>query len=87
MLRRMLAISALLVLVGCGEKKVEKKEPIALDQVPANVLKVAKDKLPDVKFERAMKKPNGDFEVIGKNKIGKVREIDIKPDGTVTEIE
>jgi len=87
MLRRMLTISALLVLVGCGEKKIEKKEPITLDQVPANVLKVAKEKLPDVKFERAQKMANGDFEVIGKHKSGKIREIEIKPDGTVVEIE
>ena len=87
MLRRMLVISALLAAVGCGEKKIERKEPIGLDQVPANVMKVAKEKLPDVKFDHALRKPNGDFEVRGKNKAGKIREIDIKPDGTVIEIE
>jgi hypothetical protein len=73
------------VLVGCGETK--KKEPVPLDQVPENVMKVAREKLPDVKFDRAVRKPNGEYEVIGKNKDGKVREIDIKPSGEVTEIE
>jgi hypothetical protein len=71
--------------VGCGQDK--KKEPVALDQIPENVMKVAKEKLPDVRFERAVKKPNGEFEIIGKNKEGKVREIDITPAGEVTEIE
>jgi hypothetical protein len=85
--RRILTILTLLAAVGCGGSGMEKKVPITLDQVPENVMKVAKEKLPDVKFERAMKKPNGEFEVIGKNKNGKIREIDIKPDGTVTEIE
>jgi hypothetical protein len=84
---RLLTVLMLLVAAGCGSSTSEKKEPLALDQVPENVMKVAKEKLPDVTFERALKKPNGEFEVIGKDKKGKVREIDIKPDGTVTEIE
>jgi hypothetical protein len=74
--------------IGCSSGKViPQKAPIPLEQVPANVMKVAQQKLPGVKFERAMKKDNGEFEVIGKDPRGKVREIDIRPDGTVTEIE
>lgn len=86
-MRRWMLFLALLVAVGCGGDDSRKKESIPLDQVPENVMKVAREKLPDVKFERARRKPNGEYEVIGKNKSGKVREIDIKPDGTVTEIE
>ena len=78
------ALVVLLMVIGCGQ---ERKTPIALDQVPENVMKVAQGKLPDVKFERAMRKPNGEYEVIGKHKNGKVREIAITPDGVVTEIE
>jgi hypothetical protein len=75
----------LVLVIGCsGEKK---KEPVPLDQVPEKVLKVGKEKLPDVTFERAVRKPNGEYELIGKNKQGKVREIDITPSGEVTEIE
>jgi hypothetical protein len=76
----------LFLVVGCGGEG-KKKEPLPLDQVPENVLKVAREKLPDVTFERALRKPNGEYEIIGKNKQGKVREIDIKPSGEVTEID
>jgi hypothetical protein len=85
---RLAPVFLLLALVGCGGGPVgEPRKAIALNEVPADVMKVARDKLPDVKFDRAWKKHNGEFEISGKNKIGKVREIDLKPDGTVTEIE
>ena len=80
-------LASVFLIVGCGSDKKKEKVAVSLDQVPENVMKIAKDKLPDVTFERAMKKPNGEFEVIGKNKTGKVREIDITPEGVVTEIE
>jgi len=48
---------------------------------------VAREKLPGVTFETAWQLGNGVYEVRGKAKNGKVREIDIKPDGTVVEIE
>ena len=71
--------------VGCGSGA--KDQPIPLDQVPAEYQKAAKAKLPDVKFDRAVKKPNGEFEILGKTKEGKVMEIDIKPSGEVSEID
>jgi hypothetical protein len=77
--------AVLVLVVGCGGQ--EKKEPVPLDLVPETVMKVAKEKLPDVKFERAAKEPNGDYELIGKDKKGKTREIDISPSGQVTQIE
>ncbi len=80
-------VLALLLVLLAGCQGEQKKEPVPLDQVPENVMKVGKEQLPDVTFERAMKKPNGDYEVIGKNKQGKVREIDITPSGQVTEVE
>lgn len=81
----MLAASAL-TLTGCGESK-EQKTTIEIKDVPPDIMKVAKEKLPDVTFDTAWKKPNGNYEVRGKAKNGKVREIDIRPDGTVEEIE
>jgi len=75
-----------LLAAGCGGTPPT-VQPIALESVPENVMKVAREKLPDVKWERARRKPNGEYEVIGKTKAGKVREIDITPDGKVTEIE
>ena len=58
-----------------------------LKDVPPDIMKVAKEKLPGVTFDSAYKEPNGSYEVRGKDKTGKIREIDIKPDGTVEEIE
>ncbi len=48
---------------------------------------VAKEKLPGVTFDAAYREPNGSYELRGKDKTGKVREIDIKPDGTVEEVD
>ena len=75
-----------LTLAGCGGKQ-EEKTTMDIKDVPPEIMKVAKEKLPDVAFDTAWKKPNGTIEVRGKAKNGKVREIDIRPDGTVEEIE
>ena len=72
-------------LTGCGESKAG-KTPMDLKDVPPEIMKVAKEKLPGVTFDSAWKESNGSFEVRGKEKSGKVREIDIKPDGTVEEV-
>lgn len=80
----MLALTILFV-VGCESKP--KGENVDLDKVPEPVMKVAKEKLPDVKFEQAWKTPDGNYEVRGKGKNGKVRDIQVKPDGTVVEVD
>lgn len=81
----LLGLSALAP-TGCGEKPPQ-KAAMELKDVPPEVLKVAKEKLPGVTFDAAYREPNGSYELRGKDKTGKVREIDIKPDGTVEEIE
>lgn len=86
-MQKFIVSAALAFTLGCASEKAETKVTIPLDQVPENVMKVAKKELPDVKFDMAMKKQNGDFEVRGKDKNGKIREIDVKPDGTIVEIE
>lgn len=85
-MRAAVVMLALLFVVGCGEK-TSKGENVELDKVPEPVMKVAKEKLPDVKFEQAWKTPNGNYEVRGKAKNGKVRDIQVKPDGTVVEVD
>ena len=77
----------LFLLVGGGCSQTKKKEPMTMEKVPESVMKIAKEKLPDVTFERAFREPNGDYELIGKDKKGKVREIDISPAGEVTQLE
>ena len=82
----MLALTlSLLFVVGCESKP--KGENVDLDKVPEPVMKVAKEKLPDVKFEQAWKTPDGNYEVRGKGKNGKVRDIQVKPDGEVVEVD
>ncbi len=85
-MRSVLIVLALIVVTGCGEK-TPKGENVALEQVPELVMKAAKEKLPDVRFEQAWKTPNGNYEVRGKAKNGKVRDIQTKPDGTVVEVD
>ncbi len=78
--------SSAVAVCGCGEAAGQ-KTTLDLKDVPADIMKVAKEKLPDVTFDTAWRKANGSYEVRGKAKNGKVREIDIRPDGSVEEIE
>ena len=88
-MRRWWANAALAMsLVGCGEKDDddagEGKKPMPMDQVPASVLKTAKEAAPDLTFYAAYKdKFNGQdsIELKGKTKSGKIKEIEVSPDG------
>lgn len=71
--------------VGCGESERSNNVPLA--DVPENVMKVAKEKLPDVAFDQAWKTRTGNYEVRGKTKSGKTRDIQITPSGEVVEID
>jgi hypothetical protein len=76
---------ALFGLTGCGPAKVE-KTPMKVEEVPPEIMKIAKEKLPDITFTEAYKE-NGNYELRGKDKRGKLREIDITPDGKVVEMD
>ncbi len=76
-------------IAGCGEV-LEKMEMVPSDKVPEAVMKVAKEKLPGVKFDTAWTEKVGDkivFEVRGKSSDGKTRDIKISPDGSVLEVD
>lgn len=75
-----------LALAGCGEK-AGKKTAMEMKDIPPEIMKVAKEKLPGITFDAAYREANGSYELRGKDKSGKVREIDIKPDGTVEELQ
>jgi hypothetical protein len=76
-------------LYGCGgddddDVAGESKKPMPMDQVPALVLKAAKEAAPDLTFFAAYKDHfNGQdsIELKGKTKNGKIKEIEISPDG------
>ena len=70
---------------GCGS--TSQNQAISIDDVPKNLLEIAKEKLPDVTFDQAVRKSNGVLEVRGKDKKGKVREVEFSKTGEVVEIE
>jgi hypothetical protein len=84
---RHLCVLFLLAVLAIGCSGEAKKKPMPMNEVPENIVKIAKEKLPDVTFERAFREPNGDYELVGKDTKGKVREIDISPAGKVTQME
>jgi hypothetical protein len=75
----------LIVLLGCSE--APKAELMPIEKVPENIMTIAREKLPGVKFDQAVKGSDGRIEVIGKDGKGKVREIEISPSGEILEIE
>ena len=79
----------LVVLVGgCGESLGEgKKEVVAMDKVPPAVMKAAKDKMPDIKFDSVLKTSKGLYEVRGKASNGKIREVEVNESGEVVAVE
>jgi hypothetical protein len=82
---RCLSVCLLLCAIGCSQ--ASKAENIALDEIPDNVMTVAREKLPEVKFEQAIKKKDGIYEISGKDGQGKIREIEVSPSGEIVEIE
>ena len=58
---------------------------LPIDKVPANVLKTAQEKFPDVKFETAWKLDSDAIEIRGKNKIGKIHEVEMSASGEIVE--
>ncbi len=84
MLFAALAFALLIGLAGCGKEKVA-KTPMKLEDVPPEIMKIAKEKLPaDVTISEAYKEgPN--YELRGKDKKGKLHEIDITPEGKIVD--
>lgn len=85
MRRYVLGVILLLTFSGCGEGG--KAQVLTLDQVPKDMMATAKEKLPEVTFDQAIKKGNGVIEVRGKDTKGKVRDIEFSPSGEVVEVE
>ena len=68
MLLKLLATAILcFTIAGCGEV-FEKTEVIAIDKVPEAVIKVAKEKLPGVKFDTAWTEKDGDKTVYDRSR-------------------
>ena len=84
-MKRVVLLGVCLLLAGCGQEA--KNELIPLEKVPENIRTTAKETLPQVEFEQAIRRPDGGYEVRGKEKSGKVRDVEFSADGKVIEIE
>lgn len=85
-LQFILFAASLFLLTNCSESIGERKEPIALDKVPADILKVAQDEHPDLKFESAFTEIEDEqpvYELRGKTKNGKIIEVEVTKDGKI----
>ncbi|MCA9166414.1 MAG: hypothetical protein KDB23_02040 [Planctomycetales bacterium] len=71
--------------LGCSEGA--KTTPLPLEEIPQNLMEVAQNELPDVKFEQAIKRGDGSIEIRGKDSNGKVRDIDFSATGEILEVE
>jgi hypothetical protein len=84
-MRTALMLVLITAFAGCSSRAPD--APIELDKLPPSLLKISQEKLPDVKFERAVRKPNGIYEISGRDKKGKVRDVELTESGEVTEVE
>jgi len=77
--------------LSCGcENSPKADQVVPLDQVPANLLEIAKKELPGYTFDTVYKmKVDGKdaYEIRGKNKEGKSREVEVSITGEVLEVE
>ena len=90
MRKRFIGMALCLGLCGCGGKDADGEGPktvVKLEEVPEPAMKTAKEKLPGLKFHEAYLKKDGTYEVRGKDNTGKVREVEVKADGTFIQIE
>ena len=81
-------VAGITAIAGCGSAQPPAATvPVAFEDLPPAFVKTAKKELPGVRFDSAFRKPNGTLEIRGREKNGKVREVEIRPDGTVEEVE
>ena len=90
MKNRPLSVALLIFAVGCASNPPESDPIVPLDHVPPKVMEVARKTLPGFTFDTVYKmKVDGKdaYEVRGKNKRGKVREVEVSATGEVLAIE
>ena len=84
-----LAAGLALLAAGC-ESGPTADQVVPIDQVPPNLMEIARKQLPAIKFDTAFKmKGDGKdaYEIRGRNKQGKVREVELSATGEVIEVE
>jgi hypothetical protein len=75
---------------GCGSTPPKSDPVVSIEEVPPKVMDVARKELPGFTFDTVYKmKIEGKdaYEVRGKDKRGKVREVEVSADGEVIAVE
>lgn len=87
----LILILATACVTGCGVGNVfDGEELVPLEKIPAPVLEAAKKAIPGITFNKAWKsKIEGQdaYEIVGKTKDGKTREVEVSVAGKVLNIE
>jgi uncharacterized membrane protein YkoI len=89
MKKMLLAVFLLTLVCGC-ENEPTADQIVPLEQVPPKVMEAARKELPDFTFDTVYKMKIDDkeaYEVRGKDKRGKVREVEVSATGEVLGIE
>ena len=89
MKRTVFALLLTLAAAGC-ENEPTSDEIVPIESVPPAVMEAARKQLPDLTFDTAYKmKVQGKdaYEIRGKDKRGKIREVELSPTGEVLAIE
>ena len=89
MRKSFLGVLLVIAVAGC-EHEPTSDDIVPIEQVPANVMEVARKQLPGYTFDTVYKmKIDGKdaYEVRGKDKRGKVREVEVSTTGEVLAIE
>lgn len=74
--------------VGCSRRQAAAPDAsMRIEDVPPELMKIAQKELPGVTFDAVWRKPSGTLEIRGKAKNGKVREVEVRPDGSIEEVE
>jgi hypothetical protein len=76
--------------LGCGGTRPESDPVVPIEEVPPNVMDIARKQLPGFTFDTVYKmriEGKDAYEVRGKDRRGKVREVEISADGEVIAVE
>ena len=90
MSRACLGVPLLIFAIGCAGRAPESDPIVPVEQVPAKVMDAARKQLPGYTFDTVYKmKVDGKdaYEVRGKDKRGKIREVEVSATGEVIAIE
>lgn len=77
------ALCLMALFCGCGEA-IEMKQPLPLEQVPPEIMKVAQTRYPDMKFLAAyteIEDGQSVYELKGQTPNGKMYEVEVTKDG------